>query len=83
MSEKLYYWSWSAISGDTAFFYFEDTKENRLICVEYWADEDRVAEEVTFYTMEGEYLEDSEEYYLSKGEMNRYAEICRKKIAEN
>lgn len=89
---ELYYWDYSAISGDTAYFYFtapDDYKDfveveddNVLLCVEYWVDEDKVAKVASWCTKEGDMIEESEFYALSDEQMSKYREICKKKIAE-
>lgn len=88
--EELHYWDYSAISGNTAYFYFtapddyeefvSDEYDDVLLCVEYWVDEDKVAEVASWYTKEGDMIEESEFYNLSDEQMSKYRDICKKNL---
>lgn len=73
---ELYHWNWSSF-GDTAFFYFH--KGNKLMCVEYWLDEETVATGWELYTIEGELIEDKGGL-LTEEEIEFYTDFCKKEI---
>lgn len=78
-SFPLYTWSYSSIDGNTAFFYFLDKKNNKLIFIEYWLDEDTVAPYWKLYSVNGEVL-DEEGFKLTKEQKKYFIERCRQEI---
>lgn len=81
MFTELLTWEFSAIDGNTAYFYFKDTKTNSLMCVEYWVDEEEVAPLWEKYTPNGELIEDGGGR-LSDAEIAYYTKVCEECLAK-
>lgn len=77
---ELFQWSWSAFGCDTAFFYFKEPDSYDLLMVEFWADEDRVADYGQYYTIDGELIED-ESRELTDEEKKYLNNFCQRTIA--
>lgn len=76
---ELFQWSWSSFGCDTAFFYFKEPDSYDLLMVEFWADEDRVADYGQYYTIDGELIED-ESRELTDEEKKYLNNFCRKAV---
>lgn len=76
--KKLCRWNYSFFM-DTAFFYFY--KGDKLICIEYWLDEETVSTGWQLYTINGELIE-GECGALSEEEIEYYTEFCMNEISK-
>lgn len=75
----LYTWTYSAFDGNTVFFYFLDKENNRLILIEYWADEESVAPAWQPFSVNGDYLTE-ETFDLSVDQKKYFTEKCKQVI---
>ena len=78
---ELFQWTWSALIGNTAFFYFKQQGSYDLLMVEYWADEDKVADYAQYCSEDGDIVED-EGRYLTDDEKAYFLEVCRAATAK-
>lgn len=74
----LYIWIPSSIDDGTIYFYFLNEKDDIVICIEYWADEEQISNQIEIYLKSGSCLSEEETYPpLNQEQIEYFTNKCK------